>query len=435
MRNTSKASSEPPAAEHSDTAPAPVTVTGPLSGIRVIDLTVALAGPYCTLMLGGMGAEVVKIDAPGGSDIGRFNPPFVGPEGLNYGQPRPGELSLYVMDRHRNKKSITLDLKCEEGRAIFIELVKQADVLVENFSVGTTERLGIDFETLHAIHPTLVYASMTSIGSDAPPSVKGMDIVVQALSGIMEVNGFADGPPTRIGFPIADMLAPHNAVSGILAALLHRAKTGRGQKVEVNLLDSLVCLLAMEHYDVMKKEGEVLRSGNHHDRLTPFGLYRAKDGYVAIGAPSDDWTHALFEVMGMPELVHDARYRTRGARALNGKTLTTLIEQWSGTQRADDIVAALAERGVTSARVRTPNEAFADPAILAREAVSMLQHPKLPDTLKTATSGIPIRFSECKVGYDGPAPDLGADNHEVYTQWLHMDEAELQRLRERAVIS
>ena len=418
-----------------DTRDSTAAGAGPLAGIRVIDLTVALAGPLCTLMLGGMGAEVIKIDAPGGSDIGRLNPPFVGPDGLNYGQQAAGEMSLYAMDRQRNKKSITLDLKCDEGRKVFIDLVRQADVLVENFSVGTTDRLGIDFATLHKIHPGLVYASITSVGSDAPPGIKGMDIVVQALSGIMEVNGFADGPPCRVGLPIADMLAPHNAVSGILAALVYRGRTGKGQRVEVNLLDSLASLLAMEHYDVMKQEGETVRSGNHHDRLTPFGLYRAADGYVAICAPSDDWAHALFEAMEHPELSQDARYRTRGARALNGKTLILMIEEWTSSQRAEDVVAALAARGVTAGRVRTPREAFRDPGIVGRGAVSVLHHPDLLPSVQTYTGGLPIQFSACRVGYDRPASHLGADNDEVFRTILHLDDNEIQRLRNAKIIS
>ncbi|MGE0797539.1 MAG: CaiB/BaiF CoA transferase family protein [Lautropia sp.] len=409
-------------------------VEGPLAGIRVLDLTVALAGPYCTLLLGGLGAEVIKIDAPGGSDIGRENPPYVGAGGLNYGKRRPGEMSLYAMDRHRNKKSITLDLKSAEGRAIFIELVKKSDVLVENFSVGTAERLGIGYEAMREANPGLVYASITSIGFDAPPEFKGMDIVVQALSGVMEVNGFADRPPCRVGFPIGDMMAPHNALSGILAALLWRTRTGRGQKVDVNLLDSVVALLAIEHYD-LKPEGELLRSGNRHDRLTPFGLYQTRDGYVAIGAPSDEWTHALFDAMGRPQLADDERYRTRGARALNGETLTRLIEHWTMQLTADEVVAALARRGVTSARVRSPREVFQDPGILRRRAVLPLFHPDLPPPVRTATSGVPIRFSECHTGYESPAAHVGAHNGEIYGELLGMGEETLAGLRSQGVIT
>jgi crotonobetainyl-CoA:carnitine CoA-transferase CaiB-like acyl-CoA transferase len=411
-----------------------VASSGPLSGVRVIDLTVALAGPYCTLLLGGMGAEVIKIDAPGGSDIARFNPPYVGENGLNYGQAKAGEMSLSVLDRHRNKKSITLDLKCEEGRALFIELVKQADVLVENFSVGTMERLGIDFDTLHAINPGLIYTSISALGADGPPELKGMDIIVQALSGVMEVNGFADGPPCRVGFPIADMMAPHYALSGILAALFYRTKTGKGQKIEVNLLDSLVSLLAIEHFDVLGAKGGSLRSGNMHDRLTPFGVYRSSDGFIAIAASTDAWAKALFEAMGRPDLAVDERFRTRGARAVNASAVNALIEQWSSDLPADTAVELLAGFGVSAARVRTPGEAFQDPAIQARGAVVPLRHPQLPSSIETAAAGVPIQFSECKVGYDSPAPRLGENNDEVYTRLLNIDAETLQQLKNKSVI-
>lgn len=414
---------------------ATVANLGPLSGIRVLDLTVALAGPYCTLLLGGMGAEVIKIDTPGGgNDIARSNPPYVGADGLNYGAAKPGEVALCVLDRHRNKKSITLNLKSEEGRALFMGLVKSADVLVENFSLGTPERLGIGYEALRDINPRLIYTSISALGADSPPALKGMDPIVQAHSGVMEVNGFADGPPCRVGFPIADMMAPHYALSGILAALVYRGKTGKGQKVEVNLLDSLVCLLAMEHYDILTSPGTSLRSGNSHNRLSPFGTYRAKDGFVAIAATTDAWTRALFEAMGTPELAADERFRSRGARAANAEAINALIEHWTTGLAADAVVEQLARHGVSAARVRSPMEAFKDPAILARGAVAPLKHPKFPATLDTAAAGVPIRFSECTVGYDSLAPDLGADNEAVFGEILNIEAKELQRLRQKSVI-
>jgi crotonobetainyl-CoA:carnitine CoA-transferase CaiB-like acyl-CoA transferase len=416
--------------------PVPVSEAGPLVGLRVIDLTVALAGPYCTLLLGGLGAEVIKVEAPGGSDLARFNPPYVSENGLNYGDAaRPGEVSMSVLGRHRNKKSVTLDIKSKDGRAMFLDLVKQADILVENFSVGTTERLGIDYETLRGINPRLIYTSISAMGKDGPPQLKGMDIIVQALSGVMEVNGFADGPPCRVGFPLGDFMAPHYALSGILSAVIFRSQTGKGQKIEVNLLDSLVCLLALEHFDLQEAQGHPARTGNNQDRLTPFGVYRAKDGrYVAIAAPQDAWAHALYEAMGKPELASDERFSTRGRRSINAKLLNQMIEDWTETLDSDTVVELLGRHGVSAVTVRTPSQALQDPQILARGGVKVLRHPKVPESVHTTVSGVPIQFSECGAGYDKPAPLLGDDNAEVYSRLLNLDNEALDDLRRRGVI-
>jgi crotonobetainyl-CoA:carnitine CoA-transferase CaiB-like acyl-CoA transferase len=411
-----------------------VAQLGPLAGLRVIDLTVALAGPYCTLLLAGLGAEVIKIEAPGGSDIARNNPPYVGGPGLNYNAPAPGEVSLSMLDRHRNKKSITLDLKASEGRDLFLELVKKADVLVENFSIGTMERLSIDYATLSTINPGLIYTSVSSLGQDAPPAIKGMDIIVQAMSGVMEVTGFADGPPCRVGFPLADILAPHYALSGIMAAIIHRGRSGRGQRVDISMVDCLTSLLAMEHFDILVAAGESARTGNNQDRLTPFGIYKTSDSYVAIAAPQDAWTHAMFRAMGQPELANDERFRMRGGRAIHAKILNGIIETWTSSRSTEAVVSLLLSHGVTAAAVRTPGQAFADPGIRQRGAVVTLRHPMLPEGIETATAGVPIQFSDCRAGYDQQAPMLGDHNPEIYGSLLGLSETQIQDLKARAII-
>lgn len=406
----------------------------PLAGLRVLDLTVALAGPFCTLMLGGLGAEVIKIDAPGGSDIGRFNPPYVGPDGLNNGAIRKGDVSVSVFDRHRNKKSITLDLKAPEGLELFRQMARSADIVVENFSSGATERLGISYAEVAAINPQIIYASISAMGDSlAYGNIKSMDITVQALSGVMEVNGFADGPPCRVGFPIADLLAPHYAVIGILSALAHRANGGGGQHVQVNLLDSLVSLLAIEHFDLAADQSK-LRTGNHHERLTPFGIFPTKDRHIAIAASSDEWTRLLFKAMEAPELADDPRYSTRGARAANAAELNRIIERWSSGLSSEAALAALVSHGVSAAPVRTPKEALADPEIIARGAVTRLRNPHMPDSVATTAPGVPIRFSECAVGYDQAAPLLGQDSDAVYRDLLGLSPEQILRYREDRVI-
>jgi len=413
----------------------PTPLPAPLGKLRVLDLTVALAGPYCTLLLGGLGAEVIKIDAPGGSDIARLNPPYVGPEGLNYEAPRHGETSLSVFDRHRNKKSITLDLKSPEGLSLFRELVRSADVVVENFSEGTPERLGIGYDDLASINPHLIYASISALGgSRAHGNIKGMDIVVQALSGVMEVNGFPDGPPCRVGFPLADLVAPHYATIGILSALVYRANGGGGQHIQVNLLDSLVSLLALEHYDLLVADKSRLRTGNHHERLTPFGVFATRDGYIAIAAPTDGWTRMLFAAMEMPDMASDPRFATRGARAMNAAAMNQLIEQWSRQHDTATAVKRLVDGGVPSVPVRSPSEAFADPEIIARGAVVPLRNAHLPESIVTAAPGVPIRFSACTVGYDHDAPLLGEDNEDVYRNVMGLSAEQIADFRKGGII-
>ena len=300
----------------------PQTTPRPLEGIRVIDLTVALAGPYGALLLGGLGAEVIHIEAPGEGEIARTNPPFVGPRGLSLEAKALDETSLTIVNRGRNKKSVTLDLKSPKGRELFFRMVEQADVVMENMSEGAAKRLGVGYDAVKAANPRVVYASISAFGEPSVcPGVKGMDIMVQAMSGLMAATGFADGPPTRVGVPIADMVTPLYAVNGILAALIQRGRTGRGQHVTVSMLDCLASIVAEEHFDVFGAAGVPLRTGNSHDRLTPFGVYACKDGHAAIVAFRPEWMRGLLEALGRPELLTDPRFASRGPRMKNAKVL------------------------------------------------------------------------------------------------------------------
>ncbi|ABB12755.1 CaiB/BaiF CoA transferase family protein [Burkholderia lata] len=412
-----------------------MSVTKPLEGIRVLDLTVALAGPYGSLLLGGLGAEVIRVESPGGGDIARNNPPYVGNDGVHFGVKGDDEVSLTTLNRARNKKSITLDLKSEQGRALFMELVKESDVVIENASEGVTARLGVDYERVRQVNPKIVYASVKAFGEPSPyPKLKGMDIIVQALSGIMDVTGFADGPPTRIGIPMADMIAPLFAVNGILAALIHRGKTGEGQQVQVSMLDCLASLVAEEHFDIFHAHGYPKRSGNFQDRLVPFGVYRTKDGHVALVAFQPDWFQSLTEAMGQPELLTDPRYATRGPRMTHAAGLNTLIEAWTQQHTSEEVIRELQEkRGVPAAKVRSPQEVLHDPALQERGAVVRLEHPGLAD-VNAMGMGLPIKLSGTPVQFDQPAQALGAANDEIYRELLKLPEERLQQLRDAGVI-
>lgn len=407
----------------------------PLEGIRVLDLTVALAGPYGSMLLGGMGAEVIRIEAPGGGDIARTNPPFVGRDGFNFGQMRDEEISLTILNRARNKKSITLDLKSSEGHALFMRLARECDVVIENMSEGATARLKVDYERVRQANPGIVYASIKAFGEPSHcPSLKGMDIIVQAASGIMEVTGAADGPPTRWGLPIADLVAPMFAVQGILAALIHRGRSGRGQHVKVSMLDCLASLLAEEHFDVLQDAGYPLRSGNFHDRLAPFGVYPCSDGHVAIVAFSHEWFPALLDAMGQPQLADDARFCHRGIRMQHAGALNALIAQWTRSHGAEEIVQALqVRRGVPCVRVRTPRQVLHDPRLHASGALVRLAHPQLGG-VDAVGMGLPIEFSLTPSQFDQPAAPLGSANAQVYGELLGLDAGEMARLRAQRVI-
>lgn len=407
----------------------------PLQGIRVLDLTVALAGPYGSLMLGGMGAEVIRVEAPGGGDIARTNPPFVNSEGIHFGERGNGEVSLTILNRGRNKKSITLDLKSEQGRELFMRLVEQSDVVLENFSEGTTAKLGVDYEKVRRRNPRIVYASVKAMGEpSAFPGLKGMDIIVQALSGLMEVTGYADGPPTRCGLPIADMVAPMYVVNGILAALIHRGRTGEGQHVQVSMLDCLASWVAEEHFDVMGREGYPRRTGNYHDRLAPFGVYPTQDGHVAIVAFQPDWMRALLETVGRPELLDDPRFSTRGPRMRNAGELNKVIQAWTAAHSTKDVVRELLDRrSVPCAPVRTPDEVLQDRRLHESGALMDLVHPSF-GPVGAVGMGLPIRFSATPSQFDQPAMALGGSNEEIYRDLLKLDEQEIRALHESGVV-
>jgi formyl-CoA transferase len=407
----------------------------PLEGLRVLDLTVALAGPYGTLLLAGLGAEVIKIEAPKGGDIARFNPPFFGKDGIHFGKMEEGDVSLSILARARSKKSVSLDLKAERGREIFLALAKDADVIVENMSDGTMERLGVDYASVAKVNPRIVYCSITGMGRPSPmPGMKAMDITVQALSGVMDTTGYQDGPPLRFGLPISDLLAPLYGVIGIQAALRQREATGRGQHVMISMLDALASLLPFEHFDVFQKNGFPARTGNHQTRLAPFGVFQTADGYVSIAAANDQWAGLIFEAMGKPELIEDPRFATRGPRAVNADQVNAMIEAWTSELSSAQVIEELAEkRGVPTVPVRTAAEVIADPHLRATGAIQPLVHPDAGE-IEAAGAGIPIRMSGSTVGLDRPAPKLGEDNAAIYGGLLGLGQEEIDRLKADGVI-
>jgi crotonobetainyl-CoA:carnitine CoA-transferase CaiB-like acyl-CoA transferase len=407
---------------------------GPLAGLRVIDMTRALAGPYCTLVLAALGADVIKVEDPAGGDIARGNSPYLGRDGLSLEGTGPDAMSLAVLNRSRGKRSITLNLKRPGAGQVFTDLVRHADIVVENFSSGTADRLGVGYAAARTANPAVIYCSISGFGANASSGVRAMDTIIQALSGVMFTSGVPGEPPVRVGVPMADVLTPVWALVGILAALHRRTARGVGEHVDVSMLGTLTSLVATEDWSAMEQLGQVLRTGPTLPRLAPFGIYQCADGWAAIVAPHDKLVTDLFIVMGRQDLLTDPRFAGRDARVRHEEELTQLIERWAGELPTAEVVARLSAAGVPAALVRTPQQAVADERVTEREETLPVEHPALGEFPGLRTSGVPFRLAGARVGFTGPAPRLGEHTAQVLTEIAGYTAEQLAALRHTGVV-
>jgi crotonobetainyl-CoA:carnitine CoA-transferase CaiB-like acyl-CoA transferase len=407
------------------------SASGPLAGLTVLDLTLALAGPFATFLLAGLGARVVKIENPSSPDHCRENAPFIGKNGVSLGRSAPDDISVAALNRLRGKYAVTLNLKQPGSQEVFADLLRHADAVVENFAPGTLERLGVSYEFARARNPRIVYCSISGYGADhrTTGSGKAMDSIVQALSGLMMTSGTPGDAPVRVGVPFADLCAPVFAVVGILAALRERDVTGLGRHVDVSMLGVLTSLVAAEPFDLLEACGVPQRTGNRVPRLTPFGVYESADGHLAICAPTDAFARGVFEAMGRPELQRDSRFATRDARVANKEAINELIETFTRSRPTTELVATFERHGVPAAPVRAPQEAVRDPRVLARGETVPLEHPTLGRVADVIGPGVPIRFSGTAAGSARPTPAVGQDNALVFGEWLGYGADKLERLR------
>ncbi len=398
-------------------------------------MTVALAGPFATLILAGLGAKVIKVENPANPDSCRTNAPYLGEDGPRLTRESEDDISVSALNRLRNKLGVTLNLKHPEARAVFADLVRKSDIVVENSSRGTMDRLGVGYAFAQEVNPRVIYCSITGFGStpDASPA-KAMDAIVQALSGTMMISGGPGDPPIRVGLPIGDLTAPLFGVIGILAALHQAQQTGRGQHIDVSMLGALTMLVAVETFDLLERCGIPQRTGLTVPRLAPFGVYRTKDGYISICAPQESFARLLFEAMGRADLIEDPRFRTRDARVENVRELDAIIGEFTGRYTNAESVAILERAGVPAAEVRTPDEAVRDPHVRARGETVLLEHPKFGAVDEVYGMGLPIQFSEAAAGFDQPAPGLGEHNDAVYGRLLGYSKEDLERLKSSGVI-
>ena len=391
---------------------------GALSGLRVIDLTRVLAGPFCTMMLADMGAEVIKVEEPGKGDDSRHFAPF-----------RNGE-SAYYMNLNRNKKGVTLNLK--KGRDIFIELVKTADVLVENYRPGTMDRLGLGYETLKKINPRLVYGAVSGFGDTGPYRLRpGYDIIGQAMGGLMSTTGWPGGEPTRTGTAMGDVLAGLSVTIGILAALRHRDQTGCGQKVDVALVDSVVASLEVIT-QIYLTDGHIPeRIGNRYESTYPYDSFKANDGDVVVGAANDKLWQLVCRVIEQPDLQNDERFDTNPKRVQRHAEIKPIIEAWTKTHSVDEIVDRMLAAGVPVAPINTIDRLVTDPHIaVAREMFVDVEHPKAGVMKLT---GAHIKLTETPPAIRTPSPELGQHNGEVFGSLLGMVSSDIEKLTQDGV--
>ena len=407
--------------------------SSPLEDITVLDLTTALAGPYATFLLAGLGARVIKIENPAGPDTCRANPPYLGPEGPHLTRQHPDDISVSAINRLRNKRAVTLNMKHPASRAVFEKLIRKADMLVENFSRGALDRLGAGYADVRRMNPRLLYCSITGFGNQGEGSGKAMDAIIQALSGAMMTSGAAGDPPVRFGVPFADLCTPLFGVIGLLAALHQSQRTGVGQHIDVSMLGVMTSMVASEPFDLLERCGVPQRTGQTVPRLAPFGIYPTTNGHVAICAPTEAFATSLFHAIGRAELCEDQRFRTRDARVQHVAEVDRIVSVFTRARSNRDVVAILARAGVPAAEVRDPAEAVRDPRVVARGETVRLHHPAAPDA-DVYGPGVPIVFSDSAITLDQPPPGIGEHNQEVYGDLLGYSLAELQDLQAEGVI-
>lgn len=395
-------------------------MSGPLGGFRVLDLTWALAGPYATMILADLGAEVIKIEIPGQGDFARQNEPFI------------DDVSAYFLSLNRGKKGITLNLKSPEGRSIFLDLVAKSDVVVENFRPGTMERLGLGYEVLRECNPAVIYAACSGFGRAHPDAARGAyDIIIQAMAGTMSITGQPDGPPTRVGFSIGDMAGGMYCSLSILAALVERAKSGQGQAVEVSLYGAQLAMLENAFARFFATGIVPERLGTRHSAIATFGVFATADGYIAMAAATQAQWEVLCHAIGRPELLADERFATNIARNANREALDSLICESFRSIRTDEWFKRLDAAGVPCGPVNDIAQVVSSREFEHSEMLVEIEHPRLG---KMKVLGSPMHFSRTPVEIVRASPDLGEHTHSILSQLADVDAAQLQSWHDTGVI-
>jgi len=400
----------------------------PLNKLRVLDITRALAGPYCTMMLGDLGADVIKVERPVSGDESRgWGPPFVGKP---YG-PYPGE-SAYFIATNRNKRSVTVNIQTAEGQEIVRKLAGMTDVLVENYRTGDLDKLGLGYPDLHRLYTKLIYCSISGYGRSGPFAERpGYDAILQAEGGMMSITGPVDGPPSRVGIPIIDITSGMFAATAILAALRARDITGEGQLVDISLFDSHIALLANVASNYLVGNEPPRRLGNAHPNLVPYEAFSARDGWFIVGAANEKQWGLLCDMLGRPDIKADSRFATNGERVANRETLVAELNRIFSERDVNDWLADLAQAGLPCGRINSISEVFAHPQAQAREMTLESEHASA-GTVKL--TGFPYKLSQTPAEIHRPPPMLGEHTEEVLTSLLDYSPKGVASLRDKGTI-
>ncbi len=403
---------------------------GPLYGIRILDLSRILAGPYCTQLLGDLGADIVKVERPGvGDDTRTWGPPYV--QTVDGDAPQE---SGYYLCTNRNKRSVTLDISKPTGQELLRALLKKCDVLIENFKVGGLQKYGLAYEQLKGEYSRLVYCSITGFGQTGPYANRpGYDLLAQGLGGIMSVTGESERLPSKIPVAINDIMTGMYSAVAILAALWHRERTGSGQQIDIGLLDTQVAWLANVGLNYLLSGEVPQRLGSAHPNVVPYQVFPSSDGYFILGAGNDEQFRRLSALLGEPNWGDDARFATNAARVHNREALIDLISQRTTQHPRDHWLKALEKMGVPCGPVNTIDQVFADPQVDHRQMKITMPHALAADGT-VPLIGNPLKLSATPVAHRRAPPELGEHTDEVLEELLNLDVQERQRLRQEGVI-
>jgi len=396
-------------------------MAGALEGIRVLDLTRILSGPYCTMMLGDMGADVIKVENPeGGDDTRGWGPPFL------------NGVSTYYISINRNKKSLTLNLKHKKGKEILTNLIRQSDVVAENFRPGTLDKLGFAWEMIQRINPRTILTSVSGFGHTGPRAIEpGFDVVIQGESGLMSITGEPDSPPTKVGASVADIVAGMLAAQGTILALYHREKSGRGQKVDISMLDGQVALLTY-HANSYFATGDIPpRRGNKHPSITPYETYACADGYFNLGVGNDSLWRRFCDSMELTNIKDDPNFAVNANRVKNREALAKLLVPFFADLKVAPTLSALKSAGIPCGPINDLSQVFSEPQIIARDMVLDME---VPEAGPTKLTGVPIKLSETPGAVETPPPSLGQHTEEILDSLLGISLSERRALENDGAI-
>ncbi|MGP1613945.1 MAG: CaiB/BaiF CoA transferase family protein [Pollutimonas bauzanensis] len=398
----------------------------PLTGIRVLDLTRVLAGPWCTQNLADLGAEVIKIERPGaGDDTRGWGPPY-----LKDAHGKDTTEAAYYASANRNKQSVAIDIATERGAGLVRELSRQCDILVENFKVGGLRKYGLDYESIKAINPALIYCSITGFGQTGPyASRPGYDFMIQGMGGLMSITGERDdlpgGGPQKAGVAVADLMTGMYSTVGILAALHERGRSGLGQHIDMALLDCQVAMLANQNLNYLTTGVAPRRAGNAHQNLVPYQVFAAADGHLIVAVGNDTQFKAYCHVIGRPALSDDMRFKTNSNRVIHREILIPLLTEAMKAQARDYWLEALERVGVPAGPINTIEQVYQNPQVKARGMQQTLPHSSAGQAPVGAS---PLRFSASPVNYRHAAPLLGEHTQQVLRERLGLSDEEIQEL-------